>query len=73
MESSQPKSTTQPVTIPEVAAVGDLNADGRTDFAVVNSVSNSVSVFLGGACELSACRFPRRAHREALGELPSEE
>jgi len=32
---------------PEVSAVGDLNRDGTPDLVVVNSGSNSISVFEG--------------------------
>jgi Bacterial type II and III secretion system protein/FG-GAP-like repeat len=36
-------------TAPTAIATGDFNADGVTDFAVVNQSDNTVSVFLGSA------------------------
>jgi phospholipase C len=41
------KSDVTAGTGPKAVAVGDFNADGDQDFAVVNSTSDTVSVFLG--------------------------
>ncbi|MFL6313562.1 MAG: FG-GAP repeat domain-containing protein [Terriglobales bacterium] len=47
----------------QIAAVGDLNGDGKPDVVVGNVSSNTVTIFINdGAGTLTATRFPAVSH-----------
>jgi hypothetical protein len=48
----------------QIAAVGDLNGDGKPDVVVGNGSSNTVTIFINdGAGTLTATRFPAVSHQ----------